>query len=240
MATINDILSQVLNLNTKYFVDMGASDSQSESQTEILLNYGWNGLMLEGNTANYNGLSQRMKSFNHMVKVLNCKITPDNILDVLRENNTPDEFYMSLDIDGYDYYILEKVLSKYKPQLIISEINEKIPPPIKFSVSYREDFWWKVDDFYGYSLSMLENLLNIYNYKIDSLQYNNVILVPGKQEVDFLDIYNEGYFNKPGRTTKFFYNKKYDELYTLPENKRIEYIIDKFDFDKYKGQYIIE
>ena len=35
--------------------------------------------------------------------------------------------FLDLDIDGYDYFVLETLLSKHKPKLISCETNEKIP-----------------------------------------------------------------------------------------------------------------
>jgi len=39
---------------------------------------------------------------------------------------------LSLDIDGNDYWGAACDLSQFRPQLIVTEINEKIPPPIRF------------------------------------------------------------------------------------------------------------
>lgn len=34
---------------------------------------------------------------------------------------------LSLDIDGNDYWVLKAILSEFRPALIVTEINEKIP-----------------------------------------------------------------------------------------------------------------
>ena len=236
MITINQILDKVTNIKTKFFIDIGASDSQPDSQTEILANMGWRGLMFECDIKKYMNLSSRMSSFD--IKVISDKVSPDNILNYLSDNNVPDGFYLSLDIDGYDYYVLEKILSKYTPEIIISEINEKIPPPIKFSVLYNKNYWWNGTHYYGYSLSMIETLLNKYNYKIDHLYYNNVILIPGKQERDLLEVYEEGYLNKIDRNKYFHYNSDFEEIYKLQHSDQIEFINNKFN--NYIGNFFIE
>jgi hypothetical protein len=62
-------------------------------------------------------------------------VTPNNVVSLLLANDTPKEFaFLNLDLDGYDYFVLEQILTHYRPKLICKEINEKIPPPIKFSV----------------------------------------------------------------------------------------------------------
>ena len=165
---------------------------------------------------------------NESVSVLTTKVNPDNILQILEENNVPDGFYLSLDIDGYDFFVLEKILTKYKPELIISEINEKIPPPIKFTVNYDNDYFWDCSHYFGYSISMLEDLLDKYNYKIKRLDWNNVVLVPGNQEESISDIYNEGYLNRPGRNNIFYYNSDFEVVYNMSKEDQIKFIDSKF------------
>ena len=53
-------------------------------------------------------------------------------------------------------------LSDYRPRLICSEINEKIPPPIKFTVKYSPNHYWQGDHFYGQSISQLYKLCKKY------------------------------------------------------------------------------
>jgi hypothetical protein len=229
MTTSDLIIEDILNkIDTKYFIDIGSSCHTEESQSELLLNYeGWSGLMFECNYEKHKIQVEKMTSKN--VKVILDKVTPNNILDILEKENVPDNFFLSLDIDGYDYYVLEKILSKYNPKLIISEINEKIPPPIKFTVNFNDDIYWTGGHYYGYSISMLEGLLSTYNYKIKSLEYNNVILEPGKQEESIEEIYNNGYLNREYRKTLFHYNSDFEEIYEINSvDDKISFIKDKF------------
>ena len=47
---------------------------------------------------------------------------------------------LSIDIDGNDYFILEKILSSIKPDLIICEYNSSFGPEKSVSVLYDENF----------------------------------------------------------------------------------------------------
>jgi hypothetical protein len=172
------------------------------------------------------------------VTVLPIKVTPDNILDILKYSNVPNEFYLTLDIDGYDYFVLEKILSVYKPQLIVSEINEKIPANIKFTVKYTEGYFWDGSHYYGYSLLMLDGLLRKYNYKINSLDWNNVILVPGLHEENIDDVYSKGYLDKEGRLERFSYNLDFEPVYSMNKKDQLEFIINKFKFIPNNGYQI--
>ena len=57
------------------------------------------------------------------------------------------------------------------------EINEKIPPPIYFSVLYDDDHFWIGDHFYGCSITAANSLLSSFNYGIYELIYNNILFL---------------------------------------------------------------
>lgn len=246
MTTISKLIHDddfinFLKSDIKFFIDIGASCDSGYSESEILLNYNFSGIMFDCDSGFTSVGSkfhiQSEKLLNQPVKVLSDKVTPDNILEILSENNVKDGFYLSLDIDGYDFFVLDKILSKYKPRFIISEINEKIPPNIKFSVNYDSNYFWDGSHYYGYSISMLESILEKYEYKIKFLDYNNVVLVPGKQEESLTDIYNNGYLNKPDRPTKFYWNNNFEPIYALGKEEQINFIKNFFDnYDSNKSQ----
>jgi len=191
--------------------------------------------MCECNPDKYKDLERRMDG--KPVKIITEKVTPDNILAFLEKYSAPKDFYLSLDIDGYDYFVLEKILSNYSPSLIISEINEKIPPGLMFSVKYDDKYWWDGSHFYGYSISMLEPILKKYNYKISELDYNNVVLVSGQQEESLSAVYNRGYLEKSDRKQRFYYNQDFEEIYSLDKEKQIDFINQKFL--KFKNKYLL-
>jgi hypothetical protein len=132
----------------------------------------------------------------HLVKqrgnigVITKKITPENIIGLLtKEINESfidrDPDLVDIDIDGYDYYVLEALLKEYKPTLIVAEINEKIPPPIKFTVKYHQDYWWDVSHFYGMSISKASELFEKNGYEIINLTFNNVYAIKKQENKNF-------------------------------------------------------
>jgi hypothetical protein len=226
MGTINKYFDLIKESKTKFFVDIGASCVTAASESEILVENGWSGIMFECDPNKYPIQIKKMNGKD--IKVLPVKVTPDNILIILKENNAPLDFYLTLDIDGYDFFVLEKILSHYKPQLIISEINEKIPANIKFSVKYDEDYFWDGSHYYGYSILMLEDILTKYGYKIESLDWNNVVLVPGIQEESIEDVYNNGYLNKTDRINIYTYNLDFEPIYSLSKEEQLNFIETRF------------
>jgi len=66
-------------------------------------------------------------------------------------------------------------LSSFRPRLIVTEINEKIPPPIRFVVKYDPAFKLR-HHFYGYSIAALGDLCARHDYGILRLEYNNAFI----------------------------------------------------------------
>jgi len=221
-------------------VDIVASDGTTQSNTLFLYKQGFSGLVLEYDSGRFAILANHYKKFSQ-VNLMRVKALPENVVSILDANLIPMNFaFFNLDIDSYDYFVLDQVLSKYRPQLICTEINEKIPAPIEFSVKYSPDHNWHGDHFYGQSISQLYKLCQKYNYKIVELYYNNAFIMPnetkGPRSLRPDDAYRAGYLNKADRKTKFPYNSDMEELIGLPKAKAIKFLKNKFA--KYSGHYI--
>jgi len=145
-----------------YCVDIAASDGMTQSNTLFLFKQGWRGLAVEFDPIKFSILSNYYKAF-PKVDLMKVKVTPMNIIELLKANSVPQKFtFLNLDIDSYDYFVLDKLLSSYRPRLICVEINEKIPPPIEFTVKYSPEHSWEGDHFYGQSISQLYKLCKKY------------------------------------------------------------------------------
>ena len=94
------------------------------------------------------------------------KVTPDNVSRILETLDLPEIIkVLNLDIDSYDYFVLEKLLNDFKFQFLILEINPIFPMSVDFTVEYDELFNWSGDSFQGASVSMFYKLLNLYQSK---------------------------------------------------------------------------
>ncbi|MCU0782485.1 MAG: hypothetical protein MUF81_00270 [Verrucomicrobia bacterium] len=231
-----------LGIKNRLCVDIAAGDGISMSNTYRLFKDGWKGLAVEYDAVRFARLANAYK--NHPdVYLAKCKVTPVNVVALLKANQLPADFgFLNLDIDGYDYFVLAKILAEFRPFLICVEINEKIPPPIKFTVKWDSNYCWQGDHFYGQSISQLYTLCLERNYSLVEVHYNNAFLVPSefsacpdlKPEL----AYQLGYFDKKDRKLLFPWNANLEIILTLQPREAVFYL-NRY-FEKYQGKYVCE
>lgn len=221
-------------------VDIAASDGMSQSNTLFLYEKGWTGLAVECQSDNFAILASHYRRFPG-VNLYRGKVFPHNAVSLLQACQIPTNFsFLNLDIDSYDYFVLDQILSVYRPQLICAEINENVPPPIRFSVKYASDQAWAGDHFFGQSLSQLEMLCKKYKYSLVELCYNNAFLVPselrGFAQMTSEEAYQKGYARKSDRQKKFPWDKDMEALQQMTGVQGVKFLKNKFA--KYKGKFI--
>ena len=235
-------LIKELKITNTHYVDVGASDGIEMSNTLFLAQNGWSGLCIEYNPIQFNALKINYKIYDK-IKISCEKATPYSIIDIMQKNNTPNTFaFLNLDIDGYDYFVLDKLLIEYRPSIICAEINEKIPPPIKFTVLYRDNYKWNDYPFFGQSIGQIQTLCSNKNYSIVYVEYNNVFMVNNeiKHKLHLpttKEAWLEGYFNKPDRRKKFPYNNNFESIYSMSPENAIKFI--NAIYSKHNGEYLI-
>ena len=171
------------------------------------------------------------------------KITPENVVEIFSKiTDRKDPKFLDLDIDGYDFYVLEALLKGgYRPSLIMAETNEKIPPPIKFSVKYHPDYQWDGSHMFGMSLAKADELFQEYEYDIVGLAFNNVYAVP-KEDSGKFDTYSyeeayDRFYRNANWEFHFSHNLNVGRaLYMSPEDA-IKFFVDFFA--EYEGKYDI-
>lgn len=233
-----------LNISNGYYVDIGASDGWTSSSTfPFARSKNFSGLSVELDDKKFKKLQYIYKNFQnaHLSKT---KVTPLNILDLLNEFDVPQNFdILNLDIDSYDLFVIKKLLESYRPKIISMEINEKIPPPIYFTVTYDENHFWKGDYFFGCSLQAASEEVSKFDYKLYTVIYNNAIFIPKEMNLEFQNLtvaefYKDGYMNKSDRKEKFSYNSDVDVLLDMKQEEAIIFL-NNF-FKDYQGIFILE
>jgi len=213
---------------TNYIIDIGASKcSIGDPVYNFIINKNFKGLCVEGNLNNIDELKNKISS---TFDVYAGYITPLNVIEIFNNFNVPDDFdILKIDIDGYDLEVIRKILEKYKPKIIIAEINEKIPPPILFEVSFKENYLWDHSHCFGFSISSGKRVLDNYGYKILSIfELNNILclnndlfnILSVSKNYDITEIYKRDYINNHNR------------LSTLPWNENVNYWLEINDNNK--------
>jgi hypothetical protein len=226
--------------NNKICIDIAASDGIHMSNTFFLFEEGWEGVAVECDSEKFALLSNIYVKYPN-VSLIKNKITPDNICHVLKSCLVPPNFtFLNFDIDSYDYFVLDRLLSEFRPLLICAEVNEKIPPPIKFTVRYNSAYLFPGGHFYGQSIAQLYELCKKYDYELVELFYNNAFIIPKEintwKSLQPEEAYNAGYKDKKDRNEKFPWNKDMEELLHLSPAEGVLYLKNKFS--KYHDQYI--
>ena len=173
-----------LGITNRTAVDIGAGDGIRSSNTYHLFANGWSGVGIEVDEAKSRRLAKAYSSFQN-VSASSTKISPENAAEVLTSFSIGPEFgVLSLDIDGNDYWVLDAIFTRFRPRLVVSEYNEKIPPPIGFVVEYDPEFQLR-HHFFGYSIAKLKDLLDKHNYVLLEVEYNNVFIAPAEIAGEF-------------------------------------------------------
>jgi hypothetical protein len=219
-------------------VDIGAGDGVRGSNTYALFVKGWRGVGFEGDERRSRRLARAYKNFEG-VAARQALVTPANVASLLEEHGIPREFgVLSLDIDSYDYWVLDAILKSFRPRIVVTEINEKIPPPVRFVVGYDPNFRLQ-HHFFGYGIASLEDLCARHDYALIALEYNNAFIVPRElaagRALDAATLYRQGYLERPDRRERFPDNHDMEALHSLKPEEAVRFL-EKF-FARHKGKY---
>ena len=238
---LKEFLVNIPNEN-KFYVDIGAADGVNASTTlQLAKKNDWSGYVFD--SGSISELSYLYRNFKN-INIGKTKVTPNNVSKLLNGFEVDKNFgFLNLDIDSYDFEVIKSILEDgFSPYVISMEINEKIPPPIRFYVKYSDDFELSGNHFYGCSISSAFDLLNDHNFLLQHLNKNNALFLnkkyfnlPGK---DVETAYKDGYVRLKNRKEVFYYNKDMDELLNLEKADAINFINHKFQ--NYKDNYFIE
>ena len=239
------MLTEKLDIKQGYVVDIAASDGVDQSCTlGFFRDPKWKGFAVEMEPLKFSRLAFLHSNFPD-AKLARGRVTPLNVSALLQGFEVPPEFdILNLDIDSYDLEVLDAMLkSGFKPKIISMEINEKIPPPIYFNVTFNQDHVWQRDHFYGCSLTAAAQVVRPHGYILESVQYNNAVFVradlaKGKIDEQSVEVaYDIGYRKRPDRVTLFPWNEHFDPILDCPPDLAIEFI--NTYFKKYTGKYTL-
>lgn len=208
-------------------VDIGAGNGVRWSNSYALVRAGWKALGIEADSQKHALLARAYQKF-PKAQGTNSNAGPHNIATLLNSFGIEKNFgVLCLDIDGNDYWVLDAILTDFRPGIVVTEINENFPPPLRFAVKFDPKFQLRYH-FYGYSIAALEDLCEKHGYGILHLEYNNAFLAP--QELgagkfrSAQSVYREGYLARSNRKERFPNNADMEILHTLNPEEGIRFL----------------
>ena len=124
----------------------------------------------------------------------------------------------------------------------MAEINEVIPPPLKFAVNYDANFELDLRQrFYGQSLAQLQELCERHDYHILSMRYMDVLIIDKAytegEPVDIDEIYKAGFKERP--MMDYYADYPFDVEALQKASPEEAYQIDKSGFAKNEGKFTL-
>jgi hypothetical protein len=167
-------LARRLNVGRGFFVEFGVEDGKECNMAFASRRRGWRGIMLEGDPLKHAALAANYREFAN-VRCEQAFITRDNVVEIFERFAVPREFdLLSIDIDGNDYWVWER-LGGYRPKIVVIEYNGTKPPPERWVMRYVPDFRWNVgESYWGASLASLEALGTRLDYALVGTDRNGV------------------------------------------------------------------
>ena len=164
---IQEIFRRIGTTN-KIFVEFGVQNGL-ESNCHFLLFNGWNGLWIDGDEKMFKKLQEYFSGplSTKQLTAINAFITVENINMLIgKEGNINGEIdLLSIDIDGNDYWVWEKITC-VQPRVVVIECNPKFPPPCEWVMEYNQSHVWDGSDNHGASLKSLELLGSRLGYSL--------------------------------------------------------------------------
>lgn len=189
---IEELLNR-LEINEGWVCEFGAWDGIHLSNTfNLVKTKKFKAVFIEGDQLKYKDLLNTCKNFQNIIPInafVDYNDTKNSLDNLLKNTEIPYDFdILSIDIDGYDYYIWKSLIN-YKPKIVIIEINSSIntnnqnyihEPPKYNGTGFRPTFNLGIDKGYTFVLHTgnmffvrndLFNKLNIhYNNELENFR----------------------------------------------------------------------
>lgn len=127
---------EILPDKNKWCVEFGAWDGLHWTNTRNLIETaGYSAVLIEADKRRFESLRRNSLPYGDKVTAINRFVgfyEDDNLDVILRETPIPRDFdVLSIDIDGNDYHVWERVRD-YRPKMVVIEFNPTIPTEVRF------------------------------------------------------------------------------------------------------------
>lgn len=154
--------------------EIKGKDLYSQNGEGLLLEYVWHSLLLPSHCRMFDigcGDSFVLSNSRHLEQIFKLNVFAvdkiggftvdvDNCTDFIGHHPT----LISIDIDGNDYWILDKQLLFYKPAIVCAEFNAAFTD--SRAIKYNAEHVWDGTDYYGFSFEAGKKLAEKHGYTI--------------------------------------------------------------------------
>ena len=139
----------------KYFVEFGSEGTDTgQGNTACLRHLGFDGLLMDAGDRSKN----KYKVYQHF-------ITKENINELFAKYDVPEIFdYLSIDIDGNDFYVFQILNDIYRPRVLSIESNPSFPKHVDAIPPYNPNYMWRGENTVGSSALAIYNLCRSKSY----------------------------------------------------------------------------
>lgn len=222
-------LLDTIKPKSEFVIDIGAHDGVSFSNSyDLLKRLNWKGLMIEPDRERIALMLRNYKGFTQQIDIVCGYAAPSSFHHLVKAFDIPKESgFVSIDIDSFEYELTDEVLKCISPELICIELNERIPPPVKYALLYEKNrVFGDLTTIGGCSIQLMHDLLHRHGYATIELHYNNLFAVPqknlplikhlGYEDKNAEELWSDGFLNKPDRNAVYPWNKDWEHLFRLP------------------------
>ncbi len=165
-------LFSIIGFSNHLVLDLAAGSPVGGNTTNLILNWGCHGVLLEGNAE----LVAESTDFYHRhsdtvlfpPRIKQAWITAENINQLVNNEGLSGEIDLfSLDVDGVDYW-LWKSLDSVSPRIVMVEYQDMFLPDESLTIPYKPDFN-RFDihpEYFGASLAAFVNLAHKKGYRL--------------------------------------------------------------------------
>ncbi len=139
---------------SKTFVEFGIGSGRECNTANLVLNFGWRGLMMDGSESNIENARMFFKylmpySDYRMLDIKKAFVTRENINDLIKSSDAAKNAdILSIDIDGNDYWVWEAITS-IAPRIVVMEFNSTFGSTRSMTTPYKADFDTYAEDRLG-------------------------------------------------------------------------------------------
>jgi hypothetical protein len=165
---IIDWLINILPFIPKTFIEFGVENYEESNTRLLLINNNWSGIVIDGSQENIQNIKNQEIYWKYDLKAINAFINIDNINNLISHSNFGSEIgILSIDIDGNDYWIWEKIYN-IKPVIVICEYNAIFGDIHEITIPYDKNFhrneYSKSNLYFGSSINALIKLAETKGY----------------------------------------------------------------------------